>query len=275
MIICTEERGDCFFEDFCCGYSLRILDITNSTNVDAWHFMSKRTTQVPFWVMSRQQRCGKGRNGRSWISGEGDLMASLVISCDNHDARLMLISAVASLSIADTVISCGVPACDVEVKWPNDVLVKRKKIAGVLTEIKAHTDGRSMCAVVGIGINLRNPSDRNIHDFMWGRSSIEEASGNRITPEEVLYTLTHSFNKYFTLWKSKEYEYLCNLWQSSMAMLGEIVTVKDKEYDIRGIFKGIDYDGAMLLNIDEHNKDKEPVRVIVGDLCLQLGYAQC
>lgn len=95
-------------------------------------------------VVADAQSAGRGRFRRTWISHHGNLYASFIYTCDERDARLAYSVAIA---VAETLISFGLLPC---IKWPNDILIESKKIAGILIEYY------SRFVVVGIGININN-----------------------------------------------------------------------------------------------------------------------
>lgn len=142
------------------GSPLRKLVTTTSTNDEAKHGARAGAPHGATWV-TEEQTAGRGRQGRSWVSPRGEnLLFSVLLRVDCVPSRLPLVAIVAGLAVRDAVARAA-PAADVRIKWPNDVLVGGKKIAGILVE--AITVGRRIEAVVvGIGLNVHTrlfPSD--------------------------------------------------------------------------------------------------------------------
>ena len=125
---------------------LHHLDDTASTNADARAMIAQ--AQGPFWVIARTQSAGRGRDGRSWASPPGGLWVTLawpLASCppDVLDGLGLRIGVALCRAIARF-------APDARLKWPNDILIKGAKVAGVLTEV---VDG---WIVIGCGVNVAN-----------------------------------------------------------------------------------------------------------------------
>ena len=115
------------------------IDQTTSTQVEARRLIAKGHAEIGDVVVADQQTAGRGRFGRTWISPRGGLYATMILSADP------LISLKAGLAVVRSLRSVGINA---GLKWPNDVLVEGRKIAGVLVE----KDGEHV--LVGIGLNL-------------------------------------------------------------------------------------------------------------------------
>jgi BirA family biotin operon repressor/biotin-[acetyl-CoA-carboxylase] ligase len=134
------------------GSPLHRLATTTSTNDEAKRGARAGAPHGATWV-AEEQTAGRGRQGRSWVSPRGEnLLFSVLLRVDCVPSRLPLVAIVAGLAVRDAVARAA-PRADVRIKWPNDVLVGSKKIAGILVE--AITAGRRIEAVVvGAGVNV-------------------------------------------------------------------------------------------------------------------------
>jgi BirA family biotin operon repressor/biotin-[acetyl-CoA-carboxylase] ligase len=134
------------------GRPLSVVAITTSTNDDARRGAREGAPHGSTWV-AEQQTAGRGRRGRHWVSPAGEgLLFSVLLRLDCQPAALPPLALLAGLAARDAVLR-AVPGADVGIKWPNDVLLGARKIAGVLVE--AVTSGhRVEAVVVGIGINV-------------------------------------------------------------------------------------------------------------------------
>jgi BirA family biotin operon repressor/biotin-[acetyl-CoA-carboxylase] ligase len=134
------------------GAPLQRLATTTSTNDEAKRGARAGAPHGATWV-AEEQTAGRGRQGRSWVSPRGEnLLFSVLLRVDCVPSRLPLVAIVAGLAVRDAVARAA-PRADVRIKWPNDVLVGSKKIAGILVE--AITAGRRIEAVVvGAGVNV-------------------------------------------------------------------------------------------------------------------------
>jgi len=134
------------------GRPLHVLATTPSTNDEAKHAAKKGAPHGATWV-AEEQTDGRGRQGRSWVSPRGEnLLFSVLLRASCPPSRLPPIALVVGLAVRDAVARAA-PDADVRIKWPNDVLVDGKKIAGVLVE--AMTMGKRVEAVIaGVGLNV-------------------------------------------------------------------------------------------------------------------------
>jgi BirA family biotin operon repressor/biotin-[acetyl-CoA-carboxylase] ligase len=134
------------------GHPLSIVSITASTSDDARRGAKEGARHGATWV-AEQQTAGRGRRGRSWVSPPGEgLLFSVLVRLDCRSDALPPIALLAGLATRDAVLRAA-PGADVGIKWPNDVLIGGRKVAGVLVE--AVTVGsRVEAVVVGIGINV-------------------------------------------------------------------------------------------------------------------------
>lgn len=141
------ERADIFP-----GLKIIAPACTDSTNQLLWD-LQHQGYQPPLAAIAREQTAGRGQWGRSWQSSLGGLYLSLWLATDlpiSHGPHLVLWSAWA---IANALIHHGIP---VQLKWPNDLLLKGKKLGGIKTESKVSRD-RITAAIIGVGINWINP----------------------------------------------------------------------------------------------------------------------
>lgn len=134
------------------GSPLHRLATTPSTNDEAKRGARAGAPHGATWV-AEEQTAGRGRQGRTWVSPRGEnLLFSVLLRVDCVPSRVPLVAIVAGLAVRDAVARAA-PRADVRIKWPNDVLVGPKKVAGVLVE--AITVGRRIEAVVvGVGVNV-------------------------------------------------------------------------------------------------------------------------
>jgi BirA family transcriptional regulator, biotin operon repressor / biotin---[acetyl-CoA-carboxylase] ligase len=136
------------------GRPMHLLATTSSTNDEAKRAAAEGAPHGSTWV-AEAQTAGRGRQGRSWLATPGEsILASVLVRAKCPPARLPLIALVAGLAVRDAVARAATGA-RVAIKWPNDVLVEGRKVAGILVE--AITIGARVDAVVvGMGINVHS-----------------------------------------------------------------------------------------------------------------------
>ncbi len=132
------------------GQSLISLEECDSTNDEAFA-LAKDGADHGTCVSASMQKVGRGRMGRSWFSSDAENLYLSVVLRPEMDTRFIApISLAAGVAVCDTINGFGVHA---RLKWPNDVLVAGKKIAGILSEMRT-SGGTVECVVLGIGVNL-------------------------------------------------------------------------------------------------------------------------
>jgi len=131
---------------------LHWLRDTTSTNDEAKHAARSGAPHGSIWV-AEDQRAGRGRQGRAWLGTAGEsLLCSFLLRLSCAPARVPLVSLVAGLAARDAV-AAATPGTVVKIKWPNDVWIEGKKVAGILVESSLR-GGKVESVVVGIGVNV-------------------------------------------------------------------------------------------------------------------------
>jgi BirA family biotin operon repressor/biotin-[acetyl-CoA-carboxylase] ligase len=222
------------------GYSVATFDEIDSTNEEA-----RRRAAVgergPLWITARRQTAGRGRRGRSWDSPDGNLMATLLISPGVSAPEGARLSFVAALAVHDLVAAHT--RAPVRVKWPNDVLVDGKKIAGILLE-SSGTDGVDALPwlAVGIGVNLVGaPPDTPYPTTFLG------AHGTAPSPAEALAALADAWETRFRAWRVSGFAEIREAWLGVAAGLGTEIEVRLPSETLRGRFETLMPDGALSL----------------------------
>ena len=141
--------------DWPAGVDRVILEEVDSTSLEA----TRRAPTVPTWIMARKQTAAKGRRGRAWSMPPGNFAASFAWRPGGDPARMALRSFTASLALHDVLTAMG--AAGLSLKWPNDVLLNERKLAGILLE--APQPG---LLILGIGVNLTAAPDPALLDEM-------------------------------------------------------------------------------------------------------------
>jgi BirA family biotin operon repressor/biotin-[acetyl-CoA-carboxylase] ligase len=171
------------------------LNNVSSTNSYLSALLSQESTIEPIVVLADYQESGKGQGSHTWYSNPGEnlLMSLLLFPAFLSVSSQFRLSVVASLAITDTLDSLGIAA---EIKWPNDILTKKGKIAGILIEhgISGKTISHS---IIGIGLNL---NQLDFPDFPVPATSVALESEELTTPGDLSEILVHNLEaRYETL----------------------------------------------------------------------------
>jgi BirA family biotin operon repressor/biotin-[acetyl-CoA-carboxylase] ligase len=213
---------------------LRRYDTLDSTNEEARR-LAKGGVRGPVWIVAREQTAGRGRRGRAWISESGNLFATLLMPVTiSLSAQLGF---VAGLAAADA-IAAHAPGAEVTLKWPNDVLLNGKKVAGILLEALGHDS-----LAIGIGINLAHyPNTTEIPSI-----SIAAVSGNPPDLDGFLVRLASAMTAWYEIWLKEGFQPVRKAWLLRSSGLGHAIRARLADSQRDGVFEDLDQDGALLL----------------------------
>jgi BirA family biotin operon repressor/biotin-[acetyl-CoA-carboxylase] ligase len=240
---------------------LRYFDSIGSTNDKALAWAATGAHDLSI-VIADEQTQGRGRLGRKWFSPKGSGLAFSLVLRPSAGQRLQLSRTVglAALSIAESFSRLGLAPC---IKWPNDILLNRKKAAGILIEnIWSGDDVDSL--VIGMGINIYTNSVPPPEFLQFPATSLEDALG-RETParEEILFNIISAFIHWRERMGTDE---LVKGWEQLLAFRGEQVQVHTGgDAPIIGRLLGLESDGSLRLG-DSHDKS---IIIRFGDVSLR------
>ena len=202
-----------------------------------------RDLKVGTIVLAESQTAGRGRYGRVWQSPVGNLYASFVFPCTETLKKYL--SFMTGLALAESL-----PEFDVHLKWPNDVLLDGKKVAGILLET---TEDK---IIVGIGVNLIASPTKNM---LYPATNL----GGKISPIGLVKRLMIQYNALLDVLDKKGFKKIKNRWLDLAQNVGETISVHLPNQELVGIFKGINDDGALVLK-----SGKKTLAIMAGDVFL-------
>lgn len=191
-------------------------------------------------IISESQLSGRGRKGNRWLSPAGGLWFSVVIKSNLRAIYSVYFSYAMSLAVCETIANNF--NLDAFVKWPNDVLIKGKKVAGILISSAIHGDDLEYC-VVGVGINL-NSRPKGIRG---STSLIEHTSRMLIAVEPVLASVLILFDNYCNKIRSGNWELIKTRWKLRCPMMGKKIKGEVNGLQLDGVASDIDSDGCLIL----------------------------
>jgi BirA family biotin operon repressor/biotin-[acetyl-CoA-carboxylase] ligase len=208
-------------------------------------------------VIAQTQSEGRGRFDRVWQSPKGGVYLSIILRPTTPVEKTSLLPFVAALAVAQAIMSYGLPA---RIKWPNDVLVNGKKIAGILLE--SETSGATLpYVVVGIGVNLNTPLSQLGFDIQKQSTTLRKEHGSSIEYYEFLDTLFQQFDRFYQIFSAGKFEEIVEEWKQHSDTLGKPIRVQTIKETVEGIADSVDQSGFLLLK----TKDGKIVRVMSGD----------
>ena len=205
-------------------------------------------------VVADGQTLGKGRRGRNWESPKGtNLYFSMLLKPDFAPDKASMITLVAAYSVA-TVIR-NTTGLDAKIKWPNDIVVGKKKVCGILTEMSMERDYIHH-VVVGIGINV-NEENYSI-ELEQMATSLKKEMGNLVLRANLLCDILSQFEKdYLTFLAAESLKPFVEEYNRMLVNKGALVKVLDPKGEFSGIAGGISEDGR--LNVFKENGQIEAV----------------
>ena len=229
-------------------YPVFIHESLDSTNAEALREISGGA-QAPFVILAEQQSAGRGRRGRKWISPFAEnIYYSLVLRIDGGMRQLEGLSLIVGLAVLSSLREFG--SCDAGLKWPNDVLVGNKKIAGILLELVG--DPADVChVVIGIGINVNMMVASDV-DQSW--TSVRLEVGQAINRNELIVALGRNLQGYLIRHEAEGFAAIQAEWESNHLWQGREVTLIAGTHTVDGVVAGVDQQGALRLNVAGQEK---------------------
>lgn len=239
------------------GRTLHHYESLESTNAKAFELAQEGGFHGEV-IVTEHQTQGKGRRGRAWASPAGkNLAMSVILRPEIAPSRAPELTLVAAVALVETLKDSNV---DARIKWPNDVQINGKKVAGILTELSADVE-RVHFVIVGVGVNLNS----ELTDFPPEVAELATSvSLNRPSPVHralFMAALLGKLEDWFEIWSDQGFEPVRAAWKNASSMLGQEVLVRADAKELRGVAEDIDASGALLLRVGDTLE-----RVLSGDV---------
>ena len=236
------------------------FDSINSTQNQAMKMASDSKNNGAI-IIAQKQTGGKGRLGRRWISPKGGIWLSVILYPEFDISVVTLFPIASALALSKALEKCF--EINPELKWPNDITIKGKKVAGILVDASLESN-KIENIVLGVGINF----DVNIKEIekdlkntpnFYGVSSLRKFKKDT-TPVRLVQTFLLELEKIFELLNLGQTKKIIKEWTKRSSTIGKNVELTTKEGKISGKAIKIDDDGALVIS------DKKNTRVIAGDI---------
>jgi len=214
-------------------------------------------------VVAEKQLQGKGRLGRVWDSPKGQgIWMSVIIRPPILPIYAPQITFVLAVGMARAIHKAlGLKA---EIKWPNDILINRKKVAGILTELSAEIE-KVEYIVFGIGVNANQKIEEFPEEFRNKAVSLSMSLGRDVSRVEVLRAMLEELEKTYNEYLERGFDYILKEWKANSITLGKDVQIIMDQEKLEG--KAIDLDSSGCLIIKDKNNNLH--RIIAGDVSLR------
>ena len=246
------------------GYRLIAFDSTGSTNAEALQ-CARDGKRESTWFVTTEQTAGRGRRHRPWVAPRGNLASSILEVIDvspaiaatlGFAAGLALEAAIRRVSTEALLRSPGSEQMNYQLKWPNDLLAGRSKLAGILLEAEAVDGG--LAVVVGIGTNVVAAPEGTPTP-----ATSLAALGVSIGAEELFSALSDSWAEYRGIWDNgRGFGDIRTRWLDRAAGLGQPVSVQSGSGAVSGTFDTIDESGCLIVR----TADGKYIPISAGDV---------
>ncbi len=213
-------------------------------------------------IVAEEQTGGIGRLGRSWTSPPGGIWGTIILTPKIPIEHLFMVTMAGSIAVARAIkkeYDLGAL-----IKWPNDIYIGDKKVAGILVELSAEADAVHYC-LLGIGIDANIPLDQLPQSFRDTATSISTETGEPVDRVQLLARVLREFEQRYLLLESGEYDSIIREWKSLSLTLDHRVHIRTLRKTFEGEAIDIDEHGALIIRKDNGRLE----RVIAGD-CQQL-----
>lgn len=223
------------------GRKIVLFKSTASTNDIAWRYAAN-PSHDGLCVLAESQSKGRGRRGRSWYSQPGQsILASILLTDVSIPAELLTLTA--AVAAAEAIrIQCDLPC---RIKWPNDVLINGKKVAGVLVESKMIR--KQPHFVIGIGMNCHQ-SPAFFEGYNLPATSLSAETGNSIDRTELVCGLLAALEQWLD--KARDSRTVTARWQQQSDLLGRHIVIESDNRCFSGFCRGIDPAEGLIIHLD-------------------------
>jgi BirA family transcriptional regulator, biotin operon repressor / biotin---[acetyl-CoA-carboxylase] ligase len=236
--------------------AIKYFKRVGSTNDIALDWAKEGTPEFSL-VVADMQTAGRGRLNRKWVTKQGEGLAFSVVLKPKTDEQIPLFSALGGIAVCEALIQTL--NLHARIKWPNDVLIKGKKVCGILAE--AHWE-KSPIVVLGIGINVGKGSIPSAEQMNFPPTTLEAETGYQVDRTLVLTEVLKKLIKWREHMGTPDFFVF---WRENLAFLGKPVQVSLMGQTIDGIIKGISEEG----NLQIQKENGTTIDVEMGDVQLR------
>lgn len=245
------------------GHTIHYFSSIDSTNTVARQLALAGAAEGTVIVAETQTR-GRGRLGRAWLSPPfRNLYLSVILRPPVAVPLVAQIGLVVGVATAETVGEWATAA----IKWPNDVLIEGRKVAGILTELEADHD-RVACVIAGIGINLNICAEDFPPELREKAVSLCAATTTPVDRVAFAGRLLSRLEDRYDLYLRDGFAAIRPLWERLSCLTGRHVQIDDGAQRVQGVVSGIADDGTLRLR----GAQGEETCVVAGDVTVVNGY---
>lgn len=244
------------------GRDIRVFQETTSTN-DVAERLARDGVKEGAVVFAESQTKGRGRLGRKWISPAGKgLWFSVLLRPDLRPAAATQLTVAAAVALARAIRLHT--SLNTDIKWPNDILIKGRKTAGILTELNAELD-HVKYVIIGVGVDVNLTTSEFPLELRKTATSLKIEAGEIVNRAELAAVILHELDHDYRLICAGHFETVADEWEAHCKTLGHQVSISIGTRRIQGRAESLDTDGALLLRTQHGHLE----RIIGGDVTLE------
>ena len=224
---------------------------TDSTNLDVARLAEELSHGDV--IVADAQTAGRGRRGRTWVSRKGEnLYFSMLLKPDFAPEKASMLTLVMAMAVAQGMET--VYTCRPQIKWPNDIVVNRRKVCGILTEMQV-VPGAIKHVIIGVGINVNQMTFTE--DGLAFASSLQKETGlikdRKVLLQEVLQQFERLYEEFC---RAGSLLPMVPAYEARLANLGREVRVLDPKGEYQGVALGISEQGELLVRKVDGTEEK-------------------
>lgn len=255
----TSSEVKSFLKTKWMGKTIHYFPSLDSTNSKAYELATKGAEEGEV-VIAESQEKGRGRLGRNWFSPPSlNLYLSVILRPQIPPHQAPLITLMAAVATAGAIKKYS--GLHPLIKWPNDILLKGRKVAGLLNEVRSETD-RIHFVILGIGVNLNLDEKMFPKEIRSIATSMKREMGQAISRKEFLSSLLQQLEEWYAIYLKEGGGVILNAWREKARIKGQRVKVTSWGETLSGIAVDVDLDGALILKME----DGKQRRVVAGDV---------
>lgn len=234
---------------------------TDSTQNLAILLAEKNPNSDGIVIIAGEQKSGRGRQNRKWLSPKGGIWLSVVLRPRISASKITLLPFAAALAVCDTIKKTT--QLDAKLRWPNDVTISGKKVAGILIDISMEAE-RINYAVVGIGINA-NVDSSAISSYLEKGikvTSLSDELGHKTNILDLTKVILERLEYYYMELKRCAPNTIIEEWKKNSDILYQKVAVMQNNRTIQGIAADVNDDGSLLVRTNDCNN----INVVASDI---------
>ncbi len=229
------------------GRPVHFLESVESTQKIA-HRLAQENAPEGTLVIAEEQVSGRGRMARSWHSPKGTgIWMSLLLRPSLPPQKAPQFTLIAAVAIVEAIKDkCDL---DVDIKWPNDLLINGKKVTGILTELQADSE-QIHSLIIGMGINVNQSAEDFSDDIREIATSLHIESEKTFSRAGIVQEILSNLEKYYAVYIKEGFEPIKEIWEKYAVTIGKQITARTLNKEIKGFASGITNEGVLKL-IDE------------------------